>query len=66
MLLPKYYKIWYFLFSFGSLVEVFDAGRVLTAWLVHMLATAAGYAFLFCLNVGVKTGFFSGHEMLLI
>ena len=57
---------WRFLFSFGCFLKVFDAGRVLTAWLVHMLATAVGNAFLFCFNIGVKAGFFSGHEILLV
>ena len=57
---------WRFLFSFGSFLEVFDAGRVFATCLVHMLVTALCNAFLFCVNIGVKAGFFSGHEVLLI
>ena len=57
---------WRFLFSFGSFLKVFDAGRVFATCLVHMLVTALCNAFLFCVNIGVEAGFFSGHEVLLI
>jgi len=47
-----------FLGSFGCPLEVLDAGLGLGAWLVHVLAAAAGNAFLFCLDIGVKAGRF--------